>query len=192
MHEDALSDDDLVGRCLTAKQAATAAFDELYARHAGAVLGFLHGMHRGDEHAARDALQETFFRFYTALPSFERGRPLRPWLFRIARNASLDAWKKERRQPTPTEQPELAGSGDPGPEQEASRRETAVLLRGAVHELPPHERAVFLLKHDQGLTYAQVAESLSCSVRTAKYRMKSALERLGRAVEQMGVTLWAC
>src|SRR5690348_10787275 len=88
------TDDELVARCLDAKQAAAQAFDELYRRHAGAVLSFVHGLVRGDEHAARDALQETFLRFYTALPSFERGRAVRPWLLRIARNVSLDHLKR--------------------------------------------------------------------------------------------------
>ena len=56
---------------------------------------------------------------------------------------------------------------------------------GAVARLSDKERAVFLLKHDQGMTYAQVAEALACSVRTAKYRMQAALEQLGREAERL-------
>jgi len=186
------SDDELVERCLAAKQVSAAAFDDLYHRHAPAVLGFLYGLHRGDEHGARDALQETFFRFYNALASFERGRPLRPWLFRIARNVSLDAWKRKgARAEVPTEPVKLGAVGgtsrEPDPGRAAAEREAAGLLRRAVHGLPPNELAVFLLKHDQGQTYAEVAEALGCSLRTAKYRMRAALERLGRAAERLGV-----
>lgn len=186
------SDDDLVARCLVAKQAQADSFDELYRRHAGAVLAFLHGLCRGDEHSARDALQETFVRFYEALATFERGRPLRPWLLRIARNAALDARKRaSARHEAPTA-PDvvttLAGTaGGPGPAEAAAGREAAGLLRGAVLDLPAPELAVFLLRHDHGLTYEDVAENLACSVRTAKYRMKAALARLGQAAERLGV-----
>lgn len=180
-------DDELVRACAEASQAARAAFDELYRRHAAAVHALLRALFPGDEHAACDALQETFFRCYRALPSFEPGRPLRPWLLRIARNVALDARKKASFvHEAPGAGPEAVERA-PDPAAEAGRREEVSLLRGAVERLPEAELAVFLLRHDQGLTYEQVAEALSCSVRTAKYRMKAALERLGREAERLGV-----
>jgi RNA polymerase sigma-70 factor (ECF subfamily) len=183
------SDDVLVERCLDAKQAAAQAFDELYRRHAPSVLAFVHGLVRGDEHTARDALQETFLRFYTALPSFERGRPVRPWLLRIARNVALDHGKRASTRAEVPHAPEAlpAAARGEAPGEVVARREAATLLRAAVLELPAEERAVFLLKHDLGQTYEQVADVLACSVRTAKYRMKAALERLGREAERLGV-----
>lgn len=184
-------DDELVSRCLETKEAASAAFNLLYARHSDAVLSFLLCLHRRDEHAARDAHQETFFRFYRALGSVERGRPLRPWLLRIARNVSLDVWKRRGASELP-HSPEamgaLAGDSDASPLAAAEREETRGLLRTAVASLPADELTVFALKHDQGLTYAEIAEVLACSVRTAKYRMKAALGRIGREAERLGVT----
>jgi RNA polymerase sigma-70 factor (ECF subfamily) len=187
---DTALDDALVERCLQTKEAASTAFDQLYERHADAVLAFLFGLHKGDEHAARDALQETFFRFYNALGSLQPGRPLRPWLYRIGRNVSLDYWKhKSRRSERVTEPASLgrvAATGT-GPLEEVTRKETAGILRRAIYALPPEELAVFLLRYDQGLPFADVAESLSCSLRTAKYRMKAAMGRIGRDIERMGV-----
>lgn len=185
------SDDDLIGRCLRARVAADAAttearaaFEALYGRHAAAVLAFLVGLHRGDQDAARDALQETFLRFYTALPSFQRGRPVRPWLHRIARNVSLDGWKKARARGELEAEPADAG---PAPHEAAATHEGAGLLRRAVLALPAEERAVFLLRHDEGRTFDEVAEALGCSVRTAKYRMQAALARLSREAERLGL-----
>lgn len=189
--DDSLSDDALIGRCLQARaaadaasSAARAAFEGLYARHAAAVLAFLTGLHRGDQDAARDALQETFLRFYTALPSFQRGRPVRPWLHRIARNVSLDAWKKARPKGELEADP---ADGGPAPPELAARCEGEGLLRRAVLALPPEERAVFLLRHDEGRTFDEAAEALGCSVRTAKYRMQAALARLAREAERLGL-----
>ena len=77
---------------------------------------------------------------------------------------------------------------DASPVKVAEREETRGILRTAVTRLPQDELTVFALKHDQGLTYAEIAEVLACSVRTAKYRMKAALGRIGREAERLGVT----
>ncbi|MCO5171827.1 MAG: RNA polymerase sigma factor [Planctomycetes bacterium] len=186
------TDDDLVARCREARRTGSQAFAELYRRHAGAVLGFLFGLHGGDEEGARDALQETFVRFHGALDALERGRPLRPWLYRIARNVSLDQWKRKGRRPEERLEPAALAAaaradGEADPARIAAAREEHGLLRRALDALGEGERAVFLLRHDQGHTYEEIADALGCSVRTAKYRMKAAVERLGREAERQGV-----
>jgi RNA polymerase sigma-70 factor (ECF subfamily) len=184
------SDSELIKRCLAVHPQASPAFEQLYELHARSVLMFLYGLHRHDEHAARDALQETFLRFWTSLPSFDTGRAVRPWLLRIARNASLDMWKRA----SAKAELSVGGSSDlpgsapgPGPYELAAQRETAGVLRRVVLDLPTEQRSVFLLKNDQGLTYTQVADAVGCSVRTAKYRMKAALAQIGREAERLGV-----
>ena len=183
------ADSELVARCLALHPEPSPAFDLLYQRHAGALVSFLHGLHRHDVHAARDAHQETWLRAWRALPSFDAARPLRPWLLRIARNASLDQWKKAAAKQEQGVDDLAALSPDAGPAagEALALREAAGLLRGAVLDLPEDQRAVFLLKHEQGLTYAEVAAVVGCSLRTAKYRMAAALEALGRAAERLGV-----
>jgi len=182
-------DAELIRRVVASDDAG--AFAALYRRHAGPVYAFLRGLSPGDEHAAKDALQETFLRGHGALERFQRGRPLRPWLLRIARNVSLDARKRRSagEQPRGPEAIDLlAGAAEaPGPPEEAARREVRGLLRGVVSRLPEEQRAVFLLKHDRGLTFSEAAAALGCSVRTAKYRMRAALELIGREAERLGV-----
>lgn len=185
------SDAELVARCRAARQTGGEAFALLYRRHGGAVLAFLRGMLPGDEGAARDALQETFLRLHGALPELDGERPLRPWLFRVARNLSLDALKRAGAREVPHEPAALGALGvrDPAPEPDeaAGRRELATLLRRAAQALPVEEREVFLLRHERGLTFEEVAAAVGCSLRTAKYRMKAALEALGREAERLGV-----
>jgi RNA polymerase sigma-70 factor (ECF subfamily) len=185
------TDADLVARCRATHPEPSVAFDALYTRHAGPVLSFLYGIHRHDEHAARDALQETFLRCWSALPSYDPQRPLRPWLLTIARNVAFDQRKKASFKAEKGVEPDALGGMALGthtpPPDAAARKEVAGILRRAVLALPDDQRAVFLLKHEHGLTYAQAAEALGCSVRTAKYRMKAALETLGREAERLGV-----
>lgn len=186
------SDAELVARCRAARQSGGEAFALLYRRHGGAVLAFLRGMLPGDDGAARDALQETFLRLHAALPELDGERPLRPWLFRVARNLSLDALKRAgARSEVPHEPAALsalaARDPAPQPDEAAGRRELAALLRRAAQALPIEEREVFLLRHERGLTYEEVAAAVGCSLRTAKYRMKAALAALGREAERLGV-----
>jgi len=70
---------------------------------------------------------------------------------------------------------------------EAARREERRLLAEAVDALPADERDVFLLRQGQGLTYAGVARTLDCSVRTAKNRMRSALTLLTVELRRRGL-----
>src|SRR5262245_52992107 len=97
MTEGEPSDAELVARCLVAQEA----FELLYRRHAPVVFAFLKSMHRFDQDAAADSLQETFLRAFNALGTFDRTRPLRPWLLTIAHNVMRDAHERARIQPRP-------------------------------------------------------------------------------------------
>jgi len=184
------TDAELVRRCLEQHPEPSPAFDLLYQRHAGALLMFLSGLHGRDEHGARDALQETFLRFWAALPGFEPERALRPWLLRVGRNVSLDAFKrfaaKVQRSGGALEEGLHAAEGL-APSEAAVRGEQGRLLRSAVADLAPEQRAVFLLRHDQGLSFPEIARALGCAERTAKYRMRAALDHLAAALERAGV-----
>ena len=149
-------------------------------------------MCRGDAAAAEDVAQEALINALRGVGELGPNRSFRPWLFRIARNVCFDALKKASARHERAQEPAVlsglaGGDPQPGPAEVASGRETAGILREVTLALPRQELAVFLLKHDQGLTYEEVAEALACSVRTAKYRMRAALERIGREAERRGV-----
>ena len=68
----------------------------------------------GSLHDAEDALQETLLRAWRGLGGFERGRPLRPWLYRIATNASLDAIAKRPKRVLHLDEPAWQPADGPG------------------------------------------------------------------------------
>ncbi len=120
----------------------------------------------------------------------EQGRALRPWLLRIARNVSLDQFKRASAKTERGVEPRTLGGmsdSEPGPAERAIRSEAVGILCRIVLDLPGEQRAVFLLKHDQGMTYAEVAEALGCLLRTTKYRMQAALEEISREAARLGV-----
>jgi RNA polymerase sigma-70 factor, ECF subfamily len=184
-----LTDVELIQRCLDLRSTGDSEpFEELYNRHVKVVLAFLRRILRDDEHAVLDALQESFVRLYRALPSFKQDRALRPWLLTIARNVSLDYLKHSARSEQCFDQTSMEQiAKDSSSLQEKSHRELEETVQRALARLNVDERAIFHLKSELNLSYLQASEILGCSVRTVKYRMKAALERLGRELERLGL-----
>jgi len=186
---DGSSDAELVARCRQDRAALHGSFQALYARHAGGAYRFLRLM--VGEAQAGDCLQETFLRVYRHLDRYDPRKPFGPWLLGIARHVALDALRRDSRRPAePLPAGELPAGGEPVPAV-AARREVDGLVREAVEGLPPTAREVFLLKQVEGLTFDEVAAALGCSVRTAKYRMKAAIDALAAVLRQRGLVAGA-
>ncbi len=178
----------LVARARDDRAALQGSFRALYQRHAGRVLRFLRAQ-TGSEERAKDCLQETFLRLYHALDRYDASRPFGPWLLGIARNVAQDLLRREQvraTDPLPVELPASRVDDAPVPAAVA-QREVSTLVQEAVGKLPDHEREVFLLRQVEGLTFVEVADALGCSVRTAKYRMRAAVDSLAADLRQRGV-----
>lgn len=178
------TDAEQVARC----QESRDAFAQLYRRHAPPLFAFLRALHR-DEHAAADALQETFLRAYQALPRFDVTRPMRPWLLRIALNIALDALERAGRVESrdPAELPEPRSKElDPGLAASAGDA-LASLLRRVGDRLPARKLASFVLARGQGLTYEEIASIQGCSTATVKRDLSDALRELSGAAGELGL-----
>src|SRR5579864_7303363 len=78
---------------------ADAAVRQLYSHHAGALHGYVRQF-CPDRASADDIVQETFIRAWRHLPQLTADdRPIRPWLFRVARNLLTDADRTARSRP---------------------------------------------------------------------------------------------
>src|ERR1700752_2846169 len=118
---------------------ADAAIRELYSCHAKALHGYVERFCR-DRTSADDIVQETFIRAWRHLPQLSADdRPIRPWLFRVARNLLIDADRAARSRPvTVQEQPDEEAGTDPGLEQVLDRE----LVSAALQQLSPAHQAV--------------------------------------------------
>jgi RNA polymerase sigma factor (sigma-70 family) len=139
-----------------------AAFDVIYERHRPVVLAVCMGV-LGTPADAEDATQETF----SALAVTLRTRPpteLRPWLIRVARNASIDTTRRRRHRllTLDGEIPEVAARPS-GP----GKAELAVVLDG-IRELPEGQRMALLMRELGGHSYAEIAEFLATDEEAVK------------------------
>jgi RNA polymerase sigma-70 factor (ECF subfamily) len=137
-----------------------------------------------------DVFQETFIQLFASRESYDTSRPLRPWLFTIAANKAKDALRKQQRKAaTPIgtiSGPEemsfddvlnILTSDTTRPYEELERRETAVLVRQIIANMPENLREILILAYFNKFSYKQMAQILSIPIGTVKSRLHTAVGR---------------
>ena len=151
----------------------------------GVVFGLCYRMlsHRQD---AEDVAQETFLRALRAMAGFDSARPLRPWLLEIAANRCRTALaRRARRPPFSTAEP-VEDRVDPRPGL-ADPDDLAGELERGLQALRPEYRMVFVLFHEQNLSYDEIAQAVSRPVGTVKTWLHRARAQLAADLSRRGV-----
>lgn len=156
------------------------AFTALYRRHHQALYRYCLSIVR-QEADAQDALQATFAAALGALRRDQRNAPLRPWLFRIAHNESVNVL---RRRPDCDEfsAEEHAGSGRSAEDQAGQHARFAQLLSD-LGELPERARAALVMRELSGLGHDEIAAALETSPAAAKQAVFEARKALQEFAE---------
>jgi RNA polymerase sigma-70 factor (ECF subfamily) len=129
-----------------------------------------------------DLCQEVFLRVLRAAPRYRETGRFSTWLFQIALNVARDAARRSRHAPAPL--PDVEGGG---PTDEAcEQRELAQAIACSVAELPPRQREVLALRHDQGMSFEEMARVLGTPASTLKSRFAVALNRLRARLHELG------
>jgi RNA polymerase sigma-70 factor, ECF subfamily len=154
---------------------ADAAIRQLYCRHAGALHGYVERF-CPDHASADDIVQETFIRAWRHLPRLSADdRPIRPWLFRVARNLLIDADRAARARPVVSPAPpDEEGETDSGLDQVLDRE----LVSAALQRLSPAHQAVLVEAFYNGNSLVGVARELGIPHGTARSRLHYALQAL--------------
>src|SRR5690348_2297038 len=160
---------------------ADAAIRQLYRGHAGALHDYVERFCT-DRATADDVVQETFIRAWRHLPQLSaEDRPIKPWLFRVARNLLIDAHRAARSRPTVLEELPDEGAGtDPGLEQVLDRE----LVSAALRRLSPAHRTVVVETFYNGGSLAAVAIELGIPHGTARSRLHYALLALRHQLDE--------
>jgi RNA polymerase sigma factor (sigma-70 family) len=157
----------------------------LIEQYQGVVFGLCYRMmnHRQD---AEDVAQETFVRALRSMAGFDAARPIRPWLLEIAANRCRTALARRSRRPIlrvaeTTEDMVDPRGGRPDPDDLAGE------LERALSGLRPEYRLVFVLFHEQNLSYEEIAGALSRPVGTVKTWLHRARAELAEYLSRRGV-----
>jgi RNA polymerase sigma-70 factor (ECF subfamily) len=171
-------------RAKNGEPSAQAALVDRYQRPVFSLLWRMIGPQRA---AVEDLTQETFLRVLRSLRYFEyHGRArLVTWILTIASRLALDHLRAARTQRDASNAPALIPAALPRPDQHAQRQALGAALRQAIDDLDDPFRAAFLLREVHGLSYEEIAESLSIGVGTVKSRLARARAALQSALAEM-------
>jgi RNA polymerase sigma factor (sigma-70 family) len=166
----------LVRRCLRGDaDAVRNLVDRFQAEVFGLCLRLLN--HR---HDAEDVTQEVFLRVFRSLRRWDAGRPLRPWIMGITINRCRTWMAQRARRPELVDYLQDIIPASPADDSAELLRE----IQDALRELRPEYRSVFLLFHEQGQPYEDIAMAMNRPVGTIKTWLHRArleiLERLRR------------
>lgn len=170
------------------------AFDRLYQRHRGALYRFLHRLlgQAGRAHVD-EVFQDTWLRVVQSRARWSpQGASFRTWLFTLAHHRAMDIWRRQGREvawdPSPQEgeppwQPEgTAWAGWPAADDSVADhafwRAAGRQLLDCLEALPPAQRAVFLLHHEDGHALDALARDLALGFETVKSRLRYAMSKL--------------
>jgi RNA polymerase sigma factor (sigma-70 family) len=173
------SDERLVALTRRGNQSA---FETLVARYQARLLAFCRHMLNSREDA-EDVLQEVFAAAFNAMVADERPINVRPWLYRIARNRSLNHLRRQTAIGVDSMDVHLADHGQTTADK-VHKREEFRLLVGDVQELPETQRTALLLREIDALSYDQIADVMETTVPSVKsllVRARVALAEMSEA-----------
>lgn len=162
-----------------------AALEVLYDRYAPKVLGISLKI-MGDQAQAEDILQETFWRVWQNAATYQAERgAFAGWMFRIARNLAIDAYRRRNVRPqyiasSNGSEPLLEETRDP--EMDVAEQAQALLanqqIRKALASLPGVQRQVIEMAYFYGMTRQEIAEATGEALGTIHTRARLALQKL--------------
>ena len=157
------------------------AFEALVSRYQPRLLSFCRHM-LGSKEDAEDVLQEVFAAAFNAILADERAINVRPWLYRIARNRSLNHLR--RVQPIGVDSMDIHFSEQgTSTADKVHKREDFRMLIQDVQGLPETQRTALLLREIDALSYEQIAEAMETTVPSVKSLLVRARVSLAEAAE---------
>lgn len=162
-------------------------FGELADRYYSDVFRYCY-YQTGDEQAAWDCTQETFYRLLRFLDHYTERNRFKAWLLRIALNICRDYFRKSGRElsyescfedssgdKSAGRRPKVPPLSLPSPE---GRAETGILVQEALNRLPELQREAVILFYYYGYRQREIASITGAPLSTVKTRLRAGVERL--------------
>ena len=182
----------LIERC---KRGDQQAYTLLLRKYQNSVYNLCRKMVRNPEEA-RDLSQEAFVKTFATLERYNPVYAFSSWLYKITANLCIDHIRKQRMKMYSIDDPVDGDEGpiarqleDPGqrPDEASERAEIGTRIRAAIEKLPEHYRIILIMRHQEQLSYDEIAQKLAIPLGTVKARIHRAREGLREILQNDAV-----
>jgi RNA polymerase sigma-70 factor, ECF subfamily len=180
-HSDGGADFDLMAQVVAGDRLAWRA---LFERHKDFVFSIAYRF-MGDEHDARDVLQDVFVALFAQASRYKPTGAFRSYLWRLVANRCLNERARAHRRLQTDLGEQLAALPDTEnkePHRLLEARETTEAVRAAILALPERQRFAVILSRYEGSSYEEIAEALSCSVSSVESLLFRARQSLAKSL----------
>ena len=167
---------------IRARSGEESAFAELLRRYRVPVFNLCLRMLKNRDDA-EDVAQDVFIKVFAMLDRYDERYAFRSWIFKIAANQSIDFIRKHRIKLLSLDEPVHYGGEEierqfpderPTPADDLEQKQLGTLLREITDELPPHYRSMIVLRHQEQLSYEEIASIMDLPLGTVKARIHRA------------------
>jgi len=163
------------------------AFSKIYQLHVKIIYAFVLKILKSPA-LTEDVVQEVFIRLWENARSVDTNTTIRPYLFTIARNLSLNVIRKAGREEWITE--EIANHVYDQSRDGYSytqHKQTKAFIDDAISRLPPKRKEIYELCHGEGYSYQQAADKLGVKNSTVNSQMVKAIKSIKDYLIKNGV-----
>jgi RNA polymerase sigma-70 factor (ECF subfamily) len=184
-------DRELIAQAMTGDERA---YRALLVKYERAVYNVCYKMVR-DREEARDLSQEAFMKVFAMLDRYNPAYAFSNWLLKITSNLCIDAMRKRRVDTLPMDDPVQSPKGEferqypsreDAPDAVLAKKEQMGMLLHAIENLPAHYRIMIVLRHEEHLSYEDIAQVLDLPLGTVKARIHRAREMLKTMLDSEG------
>jgi RNA polymerase sigma-70 factor (ECF subfamily) len=161
-------------------------FSDLYRAHLRDVYSYSY-YRIGNHHDAEDLTEQTFlqaYRHFARARAESNGRPLRPWLIRIAHNLAANYHRDRSRRPQTNLEDAAILSAPHGTEQIVEEREEVEAVLRGVAGLPDDRREALIMRFATGMDNREIARALGRSEGATKVLIHRAIKQLEERLKE--------
>ncbi|HZG48876.1 MAG TPA: RNA polymerase sigma factor [Thermoleophilaceae bacterium] len=170
------------------KQSLDRDFSDLYRAHLRDVYSYSY-YRVGNHHDAEDLTEQTFLQAYRHFERAQResaGRPLRPWLIRIAHNLAANYYRDRSRRPQTNLDDAAILIAPMATEQVVEEREEVKEVLEGVSKLPEDRREALIMRFALGMDNREIARSMGRSEGATKVLLHRAIKQLEQRLAEDG------
>ncbi len=174
-----------------AKEGDEAAYQKIVDRYRNSLHYYIGKMVK-NRSVVEDLVQETFMKAFDSIESYNTDYAFSTWLYRIAKNHTIDYMRKKKLQTLSIDEPVQTKEGEmqmelPDEQEQTDRsvirKQRKKIIQQAIDNLPDKYRKVIQLRHMQEKTYDEISEKLDLPLGTVKAHIFRARELLYKALK---------